>query len=95
MTEQKQEQKVQWTEPLEFKKPVIVKVDWPAIIADLKEVGLSRYRLAKLLEVSEGAIRNWEKGGGTRYECGAALLKLYMEHVAVKTNPIAEDAQEA
>ena len=75
-----------WTNPLKYEQPLVQKVDWPGIIAELKASGLSRYRLAILLDVVEASVRNWEAGGSPRYELGAAMLKLWSERVAAKNN---------
>lgn len=35
--------------------------------------GLSRYRLAMMARVTEGALRKWERGGIARAQCAAVL----------------------
>lgn len=58
---------------------LIPRVDWALIMSDLKESGVTPYKVSLLLNVADCTARNWAKGGEPGYSIGQGLLRLHSE----------------
>jgi hypothetical protein len=54
-----------------------MKVDWPQIIRDLQERGMSKNHQAVELEVTYSTLQRWSEGSSPRYESGFVLIELH------------------
>ena len=58
-----------------------VKLNWPAVLDDLKNAGISGYKVSVLLDVSPGTIYYWRSGQrDPQYAIGSALLTLHSRY---------------
>lgn len=55
------------------------KLDWPRIIADLRERDCSVYRAAQLLGTALSTVQSWGYGVEPGHSKGEALLKLHAQ----------------
>lgn len=53
------------------------RVEWAAIIADLRDAGISGYRLADILCLDWNTIKHWRDGGEPTHSRGVALLEVH------------------
>ena len=53
------------------------KVDWFAIISDLKKQGISGREIARRLGISSSTVITWKQGASPRYEKGVQLLEIW------------------
>ena len=58
---------------------LIPRVDWAAVMADLKDSGITAYKVSLLLNVADCTARNWAKGGEPGYSIASGLLRLHSE----------------
>jgi hypothetical protein len=53
------------------------RVDWRAVLDDLKGAGVSGYRLADIMGLDWPTIRHWRDGGEPSHSRGMALLEVH------------------
>ena len=53
------------------------RVDWIAVLADLRGAGVSGYRLAAIMLISRSTVQRWEEGGEPSHSYGAAILEVH------------------
>ena len=58
---------------------LVEREDWPRIIADLNEAGLSQEDIARLLGRAQSTVSDWAKGREPRHSDGKALLALHAD----------------
>lgn len=56
------------------------KLNWPAIMDDIRNAGCSVYRAAKTLGRPETTVWSWTRGVEPTYSNGAALLQLHAKY---------------
>lgn len=59
------------------------RVDWSAVLEDLKTAGVSGYRLAGIMGLDWPTIRNWRDGGEPAHSRGVALLEVHQRFCGV------------
>jgi DNA-binding transcriptional regulator YiaG len=58
-----------------------IKKDWARIMRELREHGLTPYKIALTLGIAPCTAQNWERGGEPSHSYGEALMRLYVAHV--------------
>lgn len=53
------------------------KIDWFAIISDLKKAGISGREIARQLDVSVSTVVMWKNGSSPSYEKGVKLMQMW------------------
>lgn len=53
------------------------RVDWAAVLADLREAGVSGYRLANIMTISRSTVQHWVDGGEPTHSYGVAILEVH------------------
>lgn len=55
-----------------------IKRDWAKMMADLRAMGLTPYKVALIVGCSPCTAQNWEKGGEPGHAYGDALIRLHL-----------------
>lgn len=53
------------------------RVDWAAVLSDLRAAGVSGYRLANVMLISRSTVQHWESGGEPSHSYGVAILEVH------------------
>lgn len=56
------------------------RVAWTAVLADLRHVGVGRYRLADAMLISPSTVQRWEDGSEPSHSYGMALLEAHRRY---------------
>jgi DNA-binding transcriptional regulator YiaG len=62
-----------------------IKTDWAKIMRELRENGLTPYKVALTLGVAHCTAQNWERGGEPGHSYGEALLRLYVAQLGTSS----------
>lgn len=55
------------------------KLDWRLLLQDLKDKGISLYKVAKILGRSESTVHSWWKGHEPSHSNGEAVIDLHIQ----------------
>jgi hypothetical protein len=65
---------------------VIVKQDWPKVIAEIEAAGISLYKIALMLHRQYRTVQRWkEEGAEPKHYEGEMLLEIHAEYVPHET----------
>lgn len=53
------------------------RVCWLDVLADLRAVGVSGYRLASIMLISRSTVQAWEQGAEPSHSYGTAILEVH------------------
>lgn len=56
------------------------RVDWLAVLADLRAAGVSGYRLAEIMLTPRSTVQGWESGSEPLHSYGAAILEVHTRY---------------
>ena len=59
------------------------RVDWRAVLEDLRAAGVSGYRLAEIMLISRSTVQGWEGGSEPSHSYGAAILEVHARFCGV------------
>lgn len=68
------------------------KLDWRLLLQDLKDKGISRYKIAKILGRSESTVNSWWKGHEPSHSNGEAIIDLHIREFGLETTDKKLDA---